>query len=65
VISYDDQEFLHQCARSGPTSLDEARAHKLERLGLVSFEYEGRSLQGRWRLTEAGRIELDRINRAR
>ena len=57
-LSYEETEFLHLCAREGPTRLDPDLGHALEKRGFVVFLYEGLKMQGRWRLTNAGRRAL-------
>jgi hypothetical protein len=54
-LDHDQLEFLHDCARFGPTDANSGMGHRLERLGIIEFRYEGASLQGRWRLTDKGR----------
>jgi hypothetical protein len=55
----EEIEFMHTCARDGPTGVSTAVAEVLERRGYVKFVYEGRSLQGKWRLTDPGRVVLE------
>ena len=54
-LDQDEIDFLHACARHGPTGFTSDLAHSLEKRGYVEFVYEGASLQGKWRLTPKGR----------
>lgn len=63
-LQHHEADFLHACARSGPTNLAIGLGETLESRGLVKFVFEGNSLQGKWRLTHQGRAALEAFNRA-
>lgn len=58
TIGEGDKELLRQCAANGPTDLQSPGLERLERGGLIRFDFDGRLLQGRWRVTDRGREVL-------
>jgi hypothetical protein len=64
-LSETQFNFLCVCAREGPTGPSTDVGDELERRGLVSWVFEGRTLQGKWRLTDRGRDAMDAENKRR
>lgn len=64
-LSENQYEFLCACAQGGPTDLATDIGEELERRGLASWVFEGRTLQGKWRLTPKGRDVMDAENKRR
>lgn len=54
-LDYYERQFLHDCARHGPTDATSELGQALEKRGYVEYVYEGAALQGKWRLTNKGR----------